>query len=79
MANIKRMVHAASDVGNKYKQDVVDETPSYAQNGMRMEDVSLIRVRDNGAKVLIAIADGHGSEKIKKGVHIGGASVLMQP
>lgn len=72
MANIKRMVHAASDVGNKYKQDVVDETPAYAQNGMRMEDVSLIRVRDNGAKVLIAIADGHGSEKIKKGVHIGG-------
>lgn len=64
------MVRFASDVGTKYAQDVNNRTPSYAKNGVRMEDCSETTQVPNG--LVICVADGHGSTKTEKGVVVGG-------
>ena len=64
------MVAALVDEGNKYTQQVTPSTPAYAASGVRMEDAHAIR-KGVGDRLVIAVADGHGSIKLADGVFVG--------
>jgi serine/threonine protein phosphatase PrpC len=60
----------ASDAGTRYRQPVTEKTQSHALTGVRMEDSHVIlKYRNN---IIVALADGHGSVEMERGVHVGG-------
>lgn len=63
-------VAGAADAGTRYSQTVTSSTPENAKSGVRMEDSFGAWRRDG--KTIVAVADGHGSTEVAKGVWKGG-------
>lgn len=73
------MVVVQTDVGTKYRQPVLPNTPVYARSGVRMEDAHAVyaattrrRSRRQSRDIVVCVADGHGSIKHAPGVFLGG-------
>lgn len=67
-------LHTGLDIGTRYRQTLTKDTPSDGHvdgQGRRMEDC-VCALESDGGRLVLALADGHGSVEVAPGAHIGG-------